>query len=116
VTTLREVTVSTADVPGPHPAAPRPGPHSAVPGPGPVPGGPRPGPPPRPGAAVPGRVPFPGGAPTVDADAPESRHPAVDAALRGIANAAELSPADQIAQYEAALRILQETLAGIDQN
>ncbi|WP_369916134.1 hypothetical protein [Plantactinospora sp. KBS50] len=39
----------------------------------------------------------------------------MDAALQGIANAAELSPADQIAQYEAALHVLQETLAGIDQ-
>lgn len=45
-----------------------------------------------------------------------SGHPAVDAALRGIANAAALSPADQIAQYEAAHRVLRETLATIDQS
>jgi hypothetical protein len=46
---------------------------------------------------------------------PGSGHPAVDAALRSIVNAAGLSPADQIAQYEAAHRTLQETLATIDQ-
>ena len=44
-----------------------------------------------------------------------SGHPAVDAALRSMANAADLSPADQIAEYEAAYRTLQETLATIDQ-
>jgi hypothetical protein len=44
-----------------------------------------------------------------------SGHPAVDAALQSIVNAAGLSPADQIAQYEAAHRTLQETLATIDQ-
>lgn len=42
-------------------------------------------------------------------------HPAVDAVLQGMANAAGLPPADQIAQYEAAHRTLQETLASIDQ-
>jgi hypothetical protein len=42
-------------------------------------------------------------------------HPAVDAAIQAIVNAAALSPADQIAQYEAAHRTLQETLATIDQ-
>lgn len=46
---------------------------------------------------------------------PGSGHPAVDAALRGIANTAGLPPADQIAQYEAAHRTLRETLATIDQ-
>ncbi|HEY0698667.1 MAG TPA: hypothetical protein VGD43_12760 [Micromonospora sp.] len=45
----------------------------------------------------------------------DSGHPAVDAAIQSIANAANLSPADQIAQYEAAYRTLQETLATIDQ-
>lgn len=45
-----------------------------------------------------------------------SGHPAVDAALQGIANAAALAPADQIAQYEAAHRVLRETLATIDQS
>lgn len=51
-------------------------------------------------------------------DGPVSRsgHPAVDAALQGIANAAALTPADQIAQYDAAHRVLRETLATIDQS
>lgn len=44
-----------------------------------------------------------------------SGHPAVDAALQAIVNAADLSPADQIAQYEAAHQTLRETLATIDQ-
>ena len=44
-----------------------------------------------------------------------SGHPAVDAAIRSMTNAAELSPADQIAEYEAAYRTLRETLATIDQ-
>jgi hypothetical protein len=43
-------------------------------------------------------------------------HPAVDAALHAIANAADLPPEDQIAQYEAAHRTLQETLATIDES
>ena len=42
------------------------------------------------------------------------RHPAVDAALQALANAAELAPAEQIAEYEAAHQTLQETLASID--
>jgi hypothetical protein len=41
-------------------------------------------------------------------------HPAVDAVLQSLANAARLAPADQIAEYEAAHRVLQETLATID--
>ena len=41
-------------------------------------------------------------------------HPAVDAVLRSLANAAQLAPPDQIAEYEAAHRVLQETLASID--
>jgi hypothetical protein len=41
-------------------------------------------------------------------------HPAVDAVLRSLANAARLAPADQIAEYEAAHRVLQETLSSID--
>jgi NADPH-dependent curcumin reductase CurA len=41
-------------------------------------------------------------------------HPAVDAVLRSLANAASLAPAEQIAEYEAAYRVLQETLASID--
>jgi hypothetical protein len=38
----------------------------------------------------------------------------VDAVLRSLANAAQLAPADQIAEYEAAHRVLQETLSSID--
>jgi hypothetical protein len=41
-------------------------------------------------------------------------HPAVDGVLRMLANAAQLAPAEQIAEYEAAHRVLQETLASID--
>lgn len=43
-------------------------------------------------------------------------HPAVDAVLMSLANAAPLAPADQIAEYEAAHRVLQETLATIDRS
>ncbi|SCF14928.1 hypothetical protein GA0070558_1345 [Micromonospora haikouensis] len=45
----------------------------------------------------------------------DARHPAVDAAVQAMANAASLSPADQIPQYEAAYQTLRETLATIDQ-
>jgi hypothetical protein len=38
----------------------------------------------------------------------------VDAALQSLANAARLSPAEQVAAYEEAHRTLQETLASID--
>lgn len=38
----------------------------------------------------------------------------MDAAVQAMANAATLSPADQIAQYEAAYQTLSETLATID--
>jgi hypothetical protein len=38
----------------------------------------------------------------------------VDAVLQSLANTAQLPPAEQIAEYEAAHRVLQETLAGID--
>ena len=41
-------------------------------------------------------------------------HPAVDEVLRSLANAASLAPAEQIAEFEAAHRVLQETLANID--
>jgi hypothetical protein len=47
-------------------------------------------------------------------DGPGSGHPAVDAAIQAIINAAGLSPADQIAQFEAAHHTLRETLATID--
>jgi hypothetical protein len=43
-------------------------------------------------------------------------HPAVDAVLQSLANAAPLAPAEQIAEYEAAHRVLQETLASIDRS
>ncbi|MFF3869681.1 hypothetical protein [Micromonospora sp. NPDC001898] len=68
----------------------------------------RPGPPPGP---RPGPSPRPVG---VDDDG-AVRHPAVDAAVQAMANAAALSPADQIPQYEAAYQTLRETLATIDQ-
>jgi hypothetical protein len=42
-------------------------------------------------------------------------HPAVDAVIQALANAADLPPRDQIAEYEAAHSTLQETLATIDQ-
>ncbi|MFI0796568.1 hypothetical protein ACH4OY_28365 [Micromonospora rubida] len=51
----------------------------------------------------------------VGVDDGEVRHPAVDAAVQAMANAAALSPADQIPQYEAAYQTLRETLATIDQ-
>jgi hypothetical protein len=41
-------------------------------------------------------------------------HPAVDAALRSIANAGQLAPGEQIAAYEAAHQVLQETLSSIE--
>ncbi|QGN49270.1 hypothetical protein ACN26Y_25285 [Micromonospora sp. WMMD558] len=49
-------------------------------------------------------------------DDEEVRHPAVDAAVQAMVNAAGLPPADQIAQYEAAYETLRETLASIDQS
>lgn len=91
--------------------------------------GPRPGPPPggyRP-APVPGAYrPQGGGGPDEEggaaetlgagdeANGVETGHPAVDAVLRSLANAARLAPAEQIAEYEAAHQVLQETLATID--
>ncbi|WP_433719665.1 hypothetical protein ACQP2Y_33085 [Actinoplanes sp. CA-051413] len=93
--------------------APRPGPPPGGFRPGPPPGGFRPGPPPQ-GAGQPGEQ-------TARTD-PEYRldatggtgHPAVDAVLQSLANAATLAPGDQIAEYEAAHQVLQETLASID--
>jgi hypothetical protein len=81
-------------------SAPVPGPFRPPMG---VPGTPRPAPPP----AV--------GRPVEPGEGPGSGHPAVDAIIQSIANAAGLPPADQIAQYEAAHRALQEILATIDQ-
>ncbi|SBT38601.1 hypothetical protein [Micromonospora auratinigra] len=79
----------------------RPGPPPG-PRPGPPPAGPRPGPP----AGV---------RPALPEEVGEARHPAVDAAVQAMINAEGLSPADQIAQYEAAYDTLRETLASIDQ-
>ncbi len=110
----------------PHP--PQPGPR-----PGPPPGGFRPGPPPghrppvpSPGQATPapspGRMtPVPPLGPVTPSPVPpaphaegDTGHPAVDAVLRSLANAAQLPPAEQSAEYEAAHQVLRETLAGID--
>ncbi|HEX5542103.1 MAG TPA: hypothetical protein VFX60_11170 [Micromonospora sp.] len=44
-----------------------------------------------------------------------SGHPGVDAVMDAINNAANLPPADQVAQYEAAHHTLREILATIDQ-
>ncbi|BCL17013.1 hypothetical protein GCM10017556_47520 [Micromonospora sagamiensis] len=96
--------------PGPVVSAPfRPGPPAGTPRPGPPTGGPRPAPP---AAFRPG----PPDQETHPADGDDAvRHPAVDAAVRAIANAAALAPADQIPHYEAAYQTLRETLATIDQ-
>ncbi|MET8234342.1 hypothetical protein ABZS77_27090 [Micromonospora sp. NPDC005298] len=84
----------------------------------------RPGPPPaaRPGPPAGGFGVRPGPPASVRPDldlggddADTARHPAVDAAVRAMENAATLAPADQIAQYEAAYETLRETLATIDQ-
>jgi hypothetical protein len=93
--------------------SPRPGPPPGGFRPGPPPGGFRPSPPPQ-GAGQSSEQ-------TTRTD-PEYRldaaggtgHPAVDAVLQSLANAATLAPGDQIAEYEAAHQVLQETLAGID--
>jgi hypothetical protein len=97
-----------------YPHTPQPGPR-----PGPPPGGFRPGPvmpPPSEPAAQPDEwdenvAGEPAGTPT---GGDGTGHPAVDAVLRSLANAAQLAPADQIAEYEAAHRVLQETLSSID--
>jgi hypothetical protein len=54
-------------------------------------------------------------APAADDEVVGSGHPGVDAAIRSMADAADLPPTDQIAVYEAAFHALQETLATIDQ-
>jgi hypothetical protein len=88
-------------------------PHSPqFPTPGPPPGGFRPGPPPTPQTyAVP---PAPAPEPIDGRTVTETGHPAVDAVLRSLENASRLAPGDQIAEYEAAHQVLQETLASID--
>ncbi|WP_091070755.1 hypothetical protein [Micromonospora humi] len=76
----------------------------------------RPGPPPRPGPPAGARPgPPPGIRPAPVEEVGAASHPAVDAAVQGMANAETLAPADQIAQYEAAYETLRETLASIDQ-
>ena len=86
-----------------------------LPKPGPPPGGFRPGPPPAQQTyAAPAA---PAEEPIVPADGEvvtETGHPAVDAVLRSLENASRLAPDAQIAEYEAAHQVLQETLASID--
>ncbi|MFI5496535.1 hypothetical protein [Actinoplanes sp. NPDC051859] len=105
-------------------------PNQQPPRPGPPPGGFRPGPPPggfRPGmpaGAAARPAPPPGQqapvlprveiTPELLNGSASTGHPAVDAVLQSLANAAALAPADQIAEYEAAHQVLQETLASID--
>jgi hypothetical protein len=97
----------------PHP--PQPGPRPGTPPggfrPGPPPGGFRPGPPPAAPVTAPGAPSSVPPAPHAEGD---TGHPAVDAVLRSLANAAHLPPAEQIAAYEAAHQVLRETLATID--
>jgi len=85
------------------------------PKPGPPPGGFRPGPSPAPrtyaAPAAPAEDPIVAAG---DADVTETGHPAVDAVLRSLENASRLAPGAQIAEYEAAHQVLQETLASID--
>ncbi|MEV4708109.1 hypothetical protein [Actinoplanes sp. NPDC049316] len=106
--------------PNQQPSAPRPGPPAGGFRPAPPPGGFRPGPPPGGGfrpAPPPGQQPA---QPRIEVspgmlDGSETTgHPAVDAVLQSLANAATLAPGDQIAEYEAAHQVLQETLASID--
>ena len=88
-----------------------PTPGSAFPKPGPPTAGFRPGPPPTPQTYAP---PPPDGEPVDRPIVTETGHPAVDAVLRSLENASRLAPAAQIAEYEAAHQVLQETLASID--
>lgn len=81
--------------------------------------GPRPGPPPSPAQFMP-RPPQQQPQQPVQQQPLQRQadgstgHPAVDAVLQSLANAAQLPPAEQIAEYEAAHQTLQETLASID--
>jgi NADPH-dependent curcumin reductase CurA len=59
-------------------------------------------------------VPAPSTVPPAPHAGGDTGHPAVDAVLRSLANAAQLPPAEQIAEYEAAHEVLRETLASID--
>ena len=104
------------------PGGPRPGPPQGGFRPGPPPGGPRPGPPAggfRPGPSASGSpaaefTPAEHYRTGEDGTVEETGHPAVDAVLSSLANAARLAPGEQIAGYEAAHQVLQETLASID--
>ncbi|SNY53901.1 hypothetical protein [Paractinoplanes atraurantiacus] len=107
--------------PPPHRPAPPPGGQPAY-RPGPPPSGQpdhRPGPPAS-GQPVPGSHPqAPMGHTEAFAEASgqiveETGHPAVDAVLKALENASRLAPAEQIAEYEAAHQVFQETLASID--
>ena len=102
--------------PGPPPHRPTPGPTPHRPVPGPPPGGFRPAPPPH--RTMPAPVPavqHPGAYEEATGQIVEQTgHPAVDAVLRALENAARLAPQEQIAEYEAAHQVLQETLASID--
>lgn len=91
-------------MPGPPPAPPTPSATSDGSAPAPAPGSFRP--------AVPGPPPA---RPTPPATSDGSGHPAVDAVVQSLANAASLPMPEQIEAYEAAHRTLQETLATIDQ-
>lgn len=64
-----------------------------------------------PGTIPPGTSPVPG----ASGSTPSTGHPAVDAVLHGLENAVDLPLREQIVQYEAAYRMLQDVLAGIDQ-
>ncbi|GIF26876.1 NADPH-dependent curcumin reductase CurA [Actinoplanes tereljensis] len=91
-------------------------PHSPQPGPrpGPMPGGFRPGPQVNTqqiNTQQPNPQPYAESAPRI---VEETGHPAVDAVLRSLANAAQLAPGEQIAAYEAAHQVLQETLSSIE--
>ena len=96
-------------------------PHNPQPGPRPGPslGGFRPAPPPgggfrpAPPPAQP-QSPAPEFQPAEREIVETTGHPAVDAALRSLANASRLAPGEQIAAYEAAHQVLQETLANIE--
>jgi len=106
--------------PGPPPGGFRPSSPPGRPGghPGPLSGGQPPGPGPRPDPAPQAYAEHGGAARTTsqyrEGATGGTGHPAVDAVLQSLANAATLAPADQIAEYEAAYQVLQETLAGID--
>jgi hypothetical protein len=93
-------------------------PHSPqqFPKPGPPPGGFRPGPAPAQPTYAGPAAPVPGPAVPASPDevVTDTGHPAVDAVLRSLENASRLAPGAQIAEYEAAHQVLQETLASID--